>query len=323
VEKGKVRQFVEKVDKTLVASVALHVFALGWCIFSFAPPRLEAAPVDSVAVDVISADQLSKIMAGIKSGEKDKPKPLVEKVADAKPVDDPVGKIDKHEIVTSTAPDPTPPPPKPVEKKPDPPKPVVEKPKDEPQKTEKAEKKEEPKVDPIAEALKKDNAKKPTPKQEVKAAPPVPVPPKPKERVFDVTKIASLIDKRDPTREAVTGATLNSTASLGMHAGTSNVNAASWKAAFSGAVKRCFNFSYNGQDMDQFEVDVDIQLRRDGSVASEPVIAGIRGPSRSIGTAMADNAKRAVLQCQIYSFLPQDQYDSWKTIPMTFTLRDQ
>ena len=37
--------------------------------------------------------QLSKITAGIKTGEKDNPKPLVEKVAEAKPVDDTVGKI--------------------------------------------------------------------------------------------------------------------------------------------------------------------------------------------------------------------------------------
>ena len=44
-------------------------------------------------VDIISADQLSKITAGLKTGEKDKPKPLVEKVAEAKPAEDAVGKI--------------------------------------------------------------------------------------------------------------------------------------------------------------------------------------------------------------------------------------
>ena len=115
-------------------------------------------------VDIISADQLSKITAGIKNGEKDKPKPLVEKVADATPADDTVGKItEKQPIVTDAAPDPTPPVKKPVEKKPDPPKPVAEnKPKDEPKPVEK--KPDPPKVDPIAEALKKDEAKKPAPK---------------------------------------------------------------------------------------------------------------------------------------------------------------
>src|SRR6266436_1500330 len=129
-------------------------------------------------VDIISADQLSKITAGIKTGEKDKPKPLVEKIADARPVEDAVGKItEKKEIVTASAPEPPPKPvEKPVEKKPDP-----------------------PKVDPIAEALKSEDTKKPVPKPEAKAAPP----PKPKqERTFDQSKIAALLDKRDPTRQS-------------------------------------------------------------------------------------------------------------------------
>jgi hypothetical protein len=98
-----------KVDKTLVASVALHVLVIGWGLISFSARSLEAPPPESMPVDIISADQLSKITAGIKSGEKDKPKPLVEKIADARPVDDAVGKItEKKEIVTASAPEPPP-----------------------------------------------------------------------------------------------------------------------------------------------------------------------------------------------------------------------
>jgi len=99
-----------KVSKTLLASVALHVLVLGWCIFSFAPPRLEATPVDSVAVDIVSDDQLAHVAAGMKTGKKENPKPLVEKVAEAKPVDDnAVGKIsEKPPVVTDTTPHPNP-----------------------------------------------------------------------------------------------------------------------------------------------------------------------------------------------------------------------
>ena len=71
----------------------------------------------------------------MKTGKKENPKPLVEKVAEAKPVDDAVGKItEKPPVVTDTAPPPQPKvEEKPVEKKPDPPKPVAEsKPKEEP-----------------------------------------------------------------------------------------------------------------------------------------------------------------------------------------------
>ena len=310
-----------KVDKTLVASVALHVLVLGWAMISFSARSLEAPP-ESLVVDVISADQLAKITAGIKNGEKDKPKPLVEKVADATPVDEAVGKItEKKEIVTSSAPQPPPKPvEKPVEKKPDPPKPVAEnKPKDEPKPIEKQP--DPPKVDPIAEALKSEESKKPKPKQEAKAAPPQP--PKPKqERVFDQSRIAALLDKRDPTRQSITGATLNASASLGTHTGNADAIVATWKGAFVAAVRRCFSFPYNGQDSDQFEVDMDIQLRRDGSVASEPVIVAVRGPSKTVADAMAASAKRAVEQCQAYAFLPKEQYDTWKYIPMTFGLKD-
>ena len=155
----------------------------------------------------------------MKSGKKENPKPLVEKVAEAKPVEDAVGKItEKAPVVTDTAPPPQPKPEeKPVEKKPDPPKPVAEnKPKEEPKPIEK--KPDPPKVDPIAEALKKEE-KKPPPKPQAQAAAP-PQPPKPKaERIFDQSKIAALLDKRDPTRQAVTGDTLNSNAALGLRQG--------------------------------------------------------------------------------------------------------
>ena len=70
-----------KVDKTLVASVALHVLVIGWGLVSFSSKAFESIPEESLPVDVISSDQLAKVMAGMKSGKKENPKPLVEKVA--------------------------------------------------------------------------------------------------------------------------------------------------------------------------------------------------------------------------------------------------
>jgi colicin import membrane protein len=308
-----------KVDKTLVASIALHVLVIGWGLVSFSTRALEAPP-ESLDVDVISADQLAKITKGIRSGEKDKPKPLVEKVAEAKPVDDAVGKItEKKEIITSSAPAPQPKSEeKPVEKKPDPPKPVAEK-KDELKPAEK--KPDEAKEDPIAEAIKKQEAKKPTPKQEAKAAPAQP--PKPKqERVFDQSKIAQLLDKRDPTRQAMAGTELNPTASLGTHTGNADAIVATWKGAFIAAVRRCFNFPYTGEDADQFMADIDIQMRLDGTLVADPSIVAVYGPSKSIATAVAESAKRAIIQCQAYTFLPKQHYETWKYIPLRFGLND-
>jgi colicin import membrane protein len=299
-----------KVDKTVVASVALHVLVIGWGLITFSTRALEVVP-EALPIDIISSADLSKMTAGLKNGEKDKPKPLVEKVADAKPVDEAVGKINdkKPEVVTSTSQAEQPP--KPIEKK------VDVKPKEEPKQVEKP---EPPKPDPIAEALKSDEAKKPKPKLEAKTAPPQPQ--KPKERVFDQSKIAALIDKRDPTRQSITGAALNPTSSLGTRTGNSEAIVATWKGRFVSAVKTCFNFPYNGQDADQFEVDIDINMKPDGTLAVAPVVIAVRGSSKSVAEALGESARRAVQQCQPYSFLPKEQYETWKYIPMTFGLRD-
>ena len=308
-----------KVDKTLVASVALHVLVIGWGLVSFSARSLEAPPPESMPVDIISADQLSKITAGSKTGEKEKPKPLVEKVAEAKPVDDTAGKItEKPEVKTEAAPEPPPKPvEKPVEKKPDPPKPVAEhKPKDEPKPIEK--KPDPPKVDPIAEALKKDEAKKPKPKPQAKAAPPKPPEPK-RERTFDSSKIAALLDKRDPTRHAATGEQLNSTASLGAAHGTAATLSQSELDALRARLTKLWNVQAGSEHPEELIVDIRIRLTPDKRLAAPPEIVS-RGSSPRYRAA-ADAAMRAVLQAQPYDMLRPATYDQWKDMIVTFDPR--
>jgi outer membrane biosynthesis protein TonB len=307
-----------KVDKTLIASVALHVLVIGWGLVSFSARSLEAPPPESMPVDIISADQLSRITAGIKTGEKDKPKPLVEKVADATPVDDNVGKItEKKEIVTASAPEPPPKPvEKPVEKKPDPPKPVAEsKPKEEPKPIEK--KPDPPKVDPIAEALKKEE-KKPPPKPQVQAATPPPQPQKPKERTFDQTKIAALLDKRDPTRQAATGDTLNSNAALGLAKGKAADNSATWGSLFQSQVERCWKKPYGGIESQNPEAAFSIRLKRDGTLEGMPVPEGT--PTTPYLRVYQESALRAIIECQPYN-LPAAYFEEWKYFAPVFTER--
>jgi len=117
-----------KVDKTVVASVVLHIFVIGWAMISFSSRALEVPP-DSVAVDTISATDFTRMTAGVQTAAKDNPKPKVDKVAEVvTPPEDSSGKITtKKELITTNAAQPPPPPKpveKPVEKKPDPPKPV-------------------------------------------------------------------------------------------------------------------------------------------------------------------------------------------------------
>ncbi len=302
-----------KVDKTLVASIALHVLVLGWTMVSFSTKALEMAPEDSVPVDVVSPDQLAHIMAGMKTGKKENPKPLVDKIAEAKPVDDAVGKVsEKAPVITETAPKPQPKvEEKPVEKKPDPPK-VVEKPKEEPKPVEK---KPDPKVDPIAEAIKKEE-KKPPPKPVQQAAKP-PEPAKPKtERAFDQSKIAALLDKRDPTRQAATGETLNSNAALGMAKGAAADNSATWGAMFKQQVERCWKKPYGGIEAQKSEAVFAIRLKRDGSLEGMPVPEGT--PSTPYLRVYQESALRAIIECQPYR-LPAAFFEEWKYFAPVFT----
>jgi len=304
-----------KIDKTLAASIALHVLVLGWGLVSFSSKAFEMTPEESVAVDVISADQLAHVMAGMKAGKKENPKPLVEKVAEAKPVEDAVGKVtEKAPVVTDTAPPPEPKvEEKPVEKKPDPPK-VAEKPKEEPKPIEK--KPDPSKVDPIAEAIKKEE-KKPPPKP-VQAAKP-PEQPKPKtERAFDQSKIAALLDKRDPSRAAVTGDTLNSNAALGLAKGKAADNSATWGGMFKSQVERCWKKPYGGIEAQQTEAVFSIRLKRDGTLEGMPLPEGT--PATPYLRVYQESALRAIIECQPYN-LPAAYFEEWKYFAPVFTER--
>ena len=302
-----------KVDKTLAASIALHVLVIGWGLVSFSSRAFEAIPEESLPVDIISADQLAKVTAGMKSGKKENPKPLVEKVAEARPVEDAVGKIsEKPPVVTDTAPPPTPKvEDKPIEKKPDPPKPVAEnKPKEEPKPVEKPieKKPDPPKIDPFAEALKKEEKKPPKPPVQAAAKPPEPSKPK-AERVFDQSKIAALLDKRDPTRAAVTGDMLNSNAALGLAKGKAADNSATWGAMFKDQVNRCWKKPDAGIDSQRIEAQFDIKLRKDGSLEAMPAaMTSARTPFQRV---FLESGLHAIVECAPYR-LPPVFFEEWK-----------
>jgi colicin import membrane protein len=300
--------------KGTALSVTLHVLVLGWGLISFSSRSMEAPPPeDVIPVEVSSEDNLSKVTAGMKDGKKENPKPLVEKVAEVKPADDTVGKIsDKPPIVTPTAPEPPPKPvEKPIEKKPDPPKPVVEKPKEAPKKAEK--KPDEKGDDPIADTLKAD--KKPTPKQETKATPP-PQPPKPKDRPFDQSKIAALLDKRDPTRESITGASLNASASLGTVHGTAAQLSQSELDAMRARLASLWNVQPGVEHPEELKVRVRIRLGPDKRLIAQPQVVSTGSSPKY--QAAAEAAVRAVIQGQPYTMLRDQTYDQWKYMDIDF-----
>ena len=339
----------------LTISIAGHVALVAWGLISFTSRPLKALTSESLPVDIISDKEFSEVTKGIKAAKQPNQKPLVEKVAENRPVEDPDVKISpKPEIKAAN--DATPPPqekpepkkeppkeakaepkPKPPEPKPEPPKEtkVEPKPKPEPPKEVKVEPKPEPKVDPIAEALKKEEAKKPEkqPEKQAEKKPPEakkqpeekktaeakPVtaektPPQ-EQKKLDFGKIASLLDKQTPQRAAAGGQQLNQTAALGLPTGNAVAITQSELDALRARMRECW-LSPPGINSDRLAVEIRVSFNIDGSLSRPPVV--LQGAASPYGVMVAESAKRAILRCQPYRMLRKETYEKWKEIDMTF-----
>ena len=147
------------------------------------------------------------------------------------------------------------------------------------------------------------------------AKPPEPQKPKIVERHFDQTQIAALLDKRDPTRQAATGDTLNSNAALGLAKGTAADNSATWGSMFQRQVERCWKKPYGGIESQKPEVAFAIRLKRDGTLEGSPVPEG--APATPYLRVYQESALRAIIECQPYK-LPAAFYEEWKYFAPVF-----
>jgi outer membrane biosynthesis protein TonB len=307
-----------RIDPGLVVSVVAHAAVLLWAAISFAARPSEVKSVDSVFVDTVSFTEYSQLMAGAKDApKKDAPKPLVEKVVQAKPAENVAAKVAEKEIVTASAPAEAPPEAKVPEPKPKPAE-AKQEPKKEP----------EPKTD--AEALQKadkKDEKKEAKKEEVKLPPKKPEPKKevvekkpPEQPKFDAHRIAALLDKRQPQRLAAAGDSLSSLPSLGTTTGNAPKLSMSEIDALRARIQQCWNPPAGAADAKDLVVLIRIQFKQDGSLAAQPALMN-RG-SGSYFQVAAESALRAVVRCAPYTFLPVAKYDAWKDVEVTFDPRD-
>jgi hypothetical protein len=294
-----------------------HTVVLAWGLVAFVGRPAHTPPPPEFFADVISDAELSQITQGIRNAKPaEAPKPLVEKIADATPTENPNAKIvDKPEIVpTAEQLQPKPEP----EKKPEPKKaePKPPEPKPEPKQ---AFAKEEPKPDPIAEALKKDDTKPEKPEKKAETPPPKKQEPKQQPK-FDSSRIAALLDKRDAQRRAATGSTLNNTPSLGAPTGQAATLSQNELDALRNRLRQCWNVPVGLAEARDLIVTVRIQFNKDGSLSAEPRL--MNQVSHPAFTAASESALRAVRSCAPYSFLPVAKYEAWKDVIIDFDPRD-
>jgi colicin import membrane protein len=285
----------------LAISALVHAALLLWGLISFAARPLEAKPTDGMPIDLISDKEFSELAKGVKNApKKDTPSPLVEKVAEPNKVEDAKPKVVEKKVVEATKTEPQPPPPAPEPKS----KPEQAKP----------EKKEPPKVDQIAETLKKEEAKKKAEEKKQKAEQQKQHP------AFDPNKIAALLDKRDPTRQASAGDTLSSP-SLGYVGGSAAQLSQTEIDALRRRLAQCWSPPVGAADAGRIQVVLRVLFKPDGSLAGPPQLVAAPASS-TLGPAMAESAKRALLTCQPFTMLRPEHYKQWQDMEITFDPRD-
>jgi outer membrane biosynthesis protein TonB len=281
-----------------------HAAVLLWCVWSFTGKPLAAPPSQALPVDIVSASEFSQITAGTLNAPKlETPKPLAEKIGEKKPVEDATAKVVEKKEVTAAREAAPPPEPRPAEPK------VQDK-----------KKAEQPKPDPIAEALQKDEAKKAEPKK-VDAKPPVPPrkppPPAPK---FDASQVEALLNKRDPTRLAAAGDTLNNTASLGLSTGTAAQISQSELDALRARLAQLWSPPAGARNPDELVVVVLVKFKPDGTLAAQPKV--VSSGSSPLSVAARESAVRALFRGQPFNMLKPEHYEQWKEIEINFDPRD-
>jgi colicin import membrane protein len=268
-------------------STGLHAAVLLWALVSFSGKTFEVTPAESLPVDLVSEKDFSEMTKGVKDAPKpEQPKPLVEKKEEAKPPEEIKPKVSEKKKEIAPA----------IEKTPEP--------------------APAPKPDPIAEKIKKLDDKH----QDAKVQPLPPKRPERKQPKFDADKIAALLDKRDPQRNAATGAELNSAPTLGTATGNAARLSQSEIDALRSRLMALWNPPVGIQNPEEFVIRIRIRLDRDGKLSAPPQV--LSSGSGMLFNSARDSAVRAVFQGQPFDMLKPEHYETWKDIEVTFDPRD-
>jgi outer membrane biosynthesis protein TonB len=281
--------------RDVIASAIIHVVLLGSTMvwFTSATP-FKPNTEDSVPVDIISDTQFSKLTAGLKTAPKSEtPKPMADKVGEAKQAQEAVGKIVDNKPEVRTATKEATPPPEPKVKPPE-------------------VKKAEVKPDEIAEALKKAE-KKPAPK------PPAPKKPPDPNLESKIENKLALLDKRDAQRQTITN-TMVSPASLGTSNPNSQMLMQSWMGALRARIESFWDIPAGSLDAADMVVVVRVRFNRDGTLKGEPMV--INDSPRPTFRVAAEASLRAIRRGAPYTFLPASQYETWADVELEFKPQD-
>jgi hypothetical protein len=91
------------------------------------------------------------------------------------------------------------------------------------------------------------------------------------------------------------------------------------KAVFRSHLRKCWKLP-SSVSSPTTRVVLRVYLRRDGKLASEPVL--IEASASRDGPVVMQTAIRALRECQPYGFLPAAKYSEWKVLDLSFSPRE-
>jgi hypothetical protein len=134
-------------------------------------------------------------------------------------------------------------------------------------------------------------------------------PPKSAPSIFDPINIPALLDLPNaPSKDFDSQATAIANLS------------ADERASFKSHLQRCWKLQGAASLAQNTRVVLRVYLRRDATLASDPVLIEARSPRDA--KVLMDSAMRAIKDCQPFAFLPADKYGEWKILDLSFTPRD-
>ncbi|WP_373506202.1 hypothetical protein [Aestuariivirga sp.] len=306
---------------SLAGSLVFHAAILVAALVVLPNPKHEVMPVEAITVDISNIADANKLMAMSKEAEKPTEAPAPKKAEVQKKVDPTLKVADKEKKAAKEAkPAPPPPPPEPE------PKPVVKK--EEPKKVEPP----PPDPDAMAELLKKTMEEPPPPKKEEpkkaeKKPEKKPEKKKPEKKAvakLDTAAIEDLINndaQLDKQNDEKTTNASEATADGNPTQGEKNLQgkdmmlSATTISAFVQRIKECWVIPPGARE-GNITVKIRIQINPDGSILGEPQV--MNGPGDFVFETMARSTVAAILGCQNYDFLPQEQYEVWKDLVLNF-----
>jgi hypothetical protein len=90
--------------------------------------------------------------------------------------------------------------------------------------------------------------------------------------------------------------------------------------AFRGHIKQCSKLPASLSPSDDLMIKLRILMTPDGRLAAEPMVK--EGSASLKAVDLKNSAVAALSACQPYTMLPQEKYNEWKVIDLTFTPRD-